>query len=133
MVTLLACAAFGVVCWVLRGFVTDDSWISVRYAENLAAGAGPVWNPGGPRVEGFSNPLLVYVEAVAAAAGWDAMAAARTVGVVSGLAYVLLVTLGARAVVGDAAAAVGGLLTAVSAPFALWASVAWRRRRPPWC
>ncbi|NAZ75045.1 DUF2795 domain-containing protein [Kineococcus sp. T13] len=26
--------------WRLRGFVTDDSWITVRYAENLAAGAG---------------------------------------------------------------------------------------------
>jgi arabinofuranosyltransferase len=113
-------ATFLLLCWVLRGFVTDDSWISVRYAENLAAGAGPVWNPGGPRAEGFSNPLLVYLEALAAAAGWDAMTAARTLGVVSGLACVLLVTLGARAVVGDAAAAVGGLLTAVSAPFALW-------------
>jgi arabinofuranosyltransferase len=115
------CAVFVLVCWVLRDFVTDDSWISVRYAENLASGAGAVWNPGGPRTEGFSNPLLVYVEAAAAAIGWDAMAAARAVGVLSGLGCVLLVTLGGRAVVGDAAAAVGGLLTAVSAPFALWA------------
>jgi arabinofuranosyltransferase len=120
-VAAVLCVAFGVACWVLRDFVTDDSWISVRYAENLAAGAGAVWNPGGPRVEGFSNPLLVYVEALAAAVGWDAMAAARAVGVLSGLGCVLLVTLAGRAVVGDAAAAVGGLLTAVSAPFALWA------------
>ena len=44
---------------MLRGFVTDDAWISVRYAENLARGEGPVWNPGGERVEGYSNPALV--------------------------------------------------------------------------
>jgi arabinofuranosyltransferase len=120
-VAVALCSIFLVVCWILRGFVTDDSWISVRYAENLAAGAGAVWNPGGPRVEGFSNPLLVYVEALAAAVGWDAMTVARTIGVLWGLGCVLLVTLGGRAVVGDTAAAVGGLLTAVSAPFALWA------------
>ncbi|GAA2720045.1 hypothetical protein [Cellulomonas aerilata] len=117
----LSAVVYLVTCWVLRDFVTDDSWISVRYAENLAAGAGPVWNPGGPRVEGFSNPLLVGLEALAAAAGWDALAAARTLGVLSGLACLVLVAVGGRAVVGARAAAVGGVLTAVSAPFALWA------------
>lgn len=35
----------------------DDAMISMRYAKNLAAGAGLVWNPGGERVEGFTNPL----------------------------------------------------------------------------
>ena len=64
-----AVAAFLGLCAVLRGFVTDDAWISVRYAENLAAGHGPVWNPGGPRVEGYSNPALVALEALADLAG----------------------------------------------------------------
>ncbi len=36
----------------------DDAMISMRYARNLAAGHGPVWNPG-ERVEGFTNPLWV--------------------------------------------------------------------------
>ncbi len=39
----------------------DDEMISMRYADNLANGEGLVWNPDGERVEGFSNPLWVYV------------------------------------------------------------------------
>jgi len=42
----------------------DDPMISMRYAKNLAEGAGPVWTPGGERVEGFSNPLWVGVMAL---------------------------------------------------------------------
>ena len=37
----------------------DDAMISMRFARNLANGDGLVWNPGGERVEGFSNPLWV--------------------------------------------------------------------------
>lgn len=37
----------------------DDSMISMTYARNLAHGYGLVWNAGGPRVEGFTNPLWV--------------------------------------------------------------------------
>lgn len=51
----------GVRCFTLF----DDAMISMRYARNLAHGYGLVYNPGGPRVEGFSNPLWVLVMAVA--------------------------------------------------------------------
>lgn len=37
----------------------DDAMISMRYARNLVHGYGLVWNPGGPRVEGYTNPLWV--------------------------------------------------------------------------
>lgn len=37
----------------------DDAMISMRYARNLANGYGLVWNPGGERVEGYTNPLWV--------------------------------------------------------------------------
>jgi hypothetical protein len=37
----------------------DDAMISMRYARNLAAGHGLVWNPGGERIEGYTNPLWV--------------------------------------------------------------------------
>jgi arabinofuranosyltransferase len=37
----------------------DDAMISMRYAKNLTSGFGLVWNPGGERVEGFTNPLWV--------------------------------------------------------------------------
>src|SRR5689334_13930344 len=39
--------------------VADDQFVSMRYAENLARGMGLVWNAGGERVEGFTNPLWV--------------------------------------------------------------------------
>ncbi len=42
----------------------DDEMISMRYARNLAHGFGLVYNPGGDRVEGFTNPLWVLYMAV---------------------------------------------------------------------
>lgn len=38
--------------------------VSMRYGKNLAEGNGLVWNPGGERVEGFTNPLWVIWMAV---------------------------------------------------------------------
>ena len=43
--------------------VADDPFISMKYAKNLAEGFGLVWNPGGERVEGFSNPLMTFLMA----------------------------------------------------------------------
>jgi arabinofuranosyltransferase len=37
----------------------DDAMVSMRYAKNFASGHGLVWNPGGLRVEGYTNPLWV--------------------------------------------------------------------------
>lgn len=42
----------------------DDAMISMRYAKNLADGYGLVWNPGGERIEGYTNPLWVLYMAV---------------------------------------------------------------------
>lgn len=42
----------------------DDAMISMRYARNLAHGYGLVWNPGGERVEGYTNPLWVVYMSV---------------------------------------------------------------------
>ncbi|MGD9142068.1 MAG: hypothetical protein PVJ42_11060 [bacterium] len=43
----------------------DDAMISMRYAKNFAGGHGLVWNPGGERVEGFTNPLwTLYMAAL---------------------------------------------------------------------
>ncbi len=120
-VVALAVAVHVTLCWVLRGFFTDDAWISVRYAENLGAGEGFVWNPGGPRAEGFSNPLLVAVEALAHWVGLSAPGTARFLGVVSGVACIVLVYARGRAVVGEIPARIAALLTACSAPFAFWA------------
>ena len=42
----------------------DDAMVSMRYARNLAHGYGLVWNPGGERVEGYTNPLWVLYMAL---------------------------------------------------------------------
>lgn len=42
-------------------FLTDDAFISFRYARNLSHGFGLVFNPGGERVEGYSNFLWVLI------------------------------------------------------------------------
>ncbi len=50
----------------VRYFVLqDDGMISMRFAHNLAQGHGLVWNPGGERVEGYSNFLwTIYMAAL---------------------------------------------------------------------
>jgi len=42
-------------------FLTDDAFISFRYAVNLAQGHGLVFNPGYERVEGYTNFLWVLL------------------------------------------------------------------------
>lgn len=41
-------------------YLFEDAMISMRYAWNFAHGMGLVWNAG-ERVEGFTNPLMVFV------------------------------------------------------------------------
>ena len=55
---LLLCHA-----WEYR-FLTDDAFISFRYARNLSQGFGLVFNPGFERVEGYSNFLWVLILAL---------------------------------------------------------------------
>jgi arabinofuranosyltransferase len=114
-------AGFVALCFLVGRFVTDDAWISARYAENLAHGAGWVWNPGGPRVEGFSNPLLVTLEAFGVLIGIGPIAVARALGVAAGLALLALIHVSARPVVGRRAARVALPLIALYPALAVWA------------
>jgi hypothetical protein len=51
-----------VVVWHLRmNFPFDDSFITFRYAKNLATGHGFVWNVGGEHTEGFTNFLYIVL------------------------------------------------------------------------
>jgi hypothetical protein len=60
--------------FVLRGKRTftlfDDAMISMTYARNLAHGRGLVWNAGGQRVEGVTNPLWTVMMAAVQFAGF---------------------------------------------------------------
>jgi hypothetical protein len=73
----------------------DDAFISFRYAENLATGRGPVFNPG-ERVEGYSNPLWTVLLAVPMWIGigrWDLgpLVLAKCVGAVLAVATLWVV------------------------------------------
>ena len=43
----------------------DDAMISMRYAENLSNGDGLVWNPGGERIQGYTNLGVTLMMAAA--------------------------------------------------------------------
>ncbi|NKB29431.1 MAG: hypothetical protein GKR99_18480 [Rhodobacteraceae bacterium] len=95
--------------WRHRLFVHDDSFISLRYARNLAEHGQLVWNLG-ERVEGYTNFLHVVASAGLIRIGFDPLAAAQSLNVA---AAVLLLVVAARA----------GRLVAPDAPVARAAAV----------
>ena len=65
-----------------RDWTEDDAYITFRYAQNVAAGHGLVFNPG-ERVEGYSNLSWVLLAAAAIRSGRDPLAVAKGVGLVA--------------------------------------------------
>jgi arabinofuranosyltransferase len=80
---LVAALAFGAGClraWQL-GWICDDAFISLRYAQNLVAGHGLVFNPG-EYVEGYTNLSWTLLLAGALALGLRDLASAEALGLV---------------------------------------------------
>ena len=73
--------------WPLRGYLTDDTFIHLQYARNVAAGHGLVFNLG-ERVYGCTSPLWVALLADAMSLGFDGLTAARALGVAATLASI---------------------------------------------
>ena len=73
---LVALIALHVLHVLRYNFVSDDAFISLRYAANLLAGHGLVFNPG-ERVEGFTSPLWTLLLAGFGACGFNLPEAAR--------------------------------------------------------
>ena len=69
-----------------------DGTFDLRYARNLAEGQGLVWNPGGPRVEGFTNPLWVGYMAIFHVLGVDETLTSLCIQI-SGAVFMLLTLL----------------------------------------
>lgn len=65
--------------------VVDDVFISLRYAENLANGRGAVYNVG-ERVEGYSSPAWMIVQAFGILCHFEPVTFGKVVGVVCLLA-----------------------------------------------
>jgi hypothetical protein len=84
----LALLAAGVAAavWSLRAvwvFTIDDAGISFAYAKHIADGDGPVAVIGGPRVEGYSNPLWVFALVPWRWLGLDLIVVSKLLGVLA--------------------------------------------------
>src|SRR5579884_1078180 len=83
---LIAVAALAIAAGLLPlrfRFPFDDTFITFRYAQNLAHGFGIVWNPGGAHTEGYTNFLFMLLLVPVAAMGWDLVSPAQWIGVIS--------------------------------------------------
>jgi hypothetical protein len=64
-------------------FTVDDSFITFRYAANLSAGYGPVYNPGAAPAEGYTAFLWVLVMTLPHLPGIDAVVFSKIVGILA--------------------------------------------------
>jgi hypothetical protein len=78
-----------VLMWPVRHYLTDDTFIHLQYARNLATGNGLVFNVG-ERVYGCTSPLWVTLLADAMLLGMDGLKFARILGFASTLISVCL-------------------------------------------
>ena len=86
---------FGLALHYYWDFVSDDAYISFRYAEHLATGRGLEWNPD-YRVEGYTNFLWVALIAVLRVFGAAAPNGARALAWLAAGATVVLIVLISR-------------------------------------
>ncbi|MEZ4517512.1 MAG: hypothetical protein R3C44_12005 [Chloroflexota bacterium] len=91
-VILAAClVVFTLISYWYALSIPDDSFISYRYADNLASGQGITFNPGEQPVEGYSNFLWIVSLAALKMIGLDMTVWASRLGWLYGvLAIVLL-------------------------------------------
>jgi hypothetical protein len=111
-------ALFSVNLYRFHTFMIDDTYISLVYVQNALLGDGVTFN--GQRVAGFSNPLWVFSLILLGAPGIDLVLAARALGIVCASTMLGLIYWRTARAHGWALAAIGALLLASSAPFALW-------------
>lgn len=85
----LAFAVFSVGAAFLWPYVTDDTWIHLRYAKHLLERGEYAFNPGDPTY-GSTSPLWVFGLVFLMKVGLAPLAAARVLGLVVGVAKVLV-------------------------------------------
>jgi hypothetical protein len=102
-------------------FLSDDAFISFRYAAHLVEGQGLVWNPG-ERVEGYTNFLWVLLMAASLAVGAAPEQVSNALGIASGAALLtgLLVFSARRSSWSDPFVYLAPLALASSRSFTAW-------------
>jgi hypothetical protein len=118
---LAALLPLALLSWHLRFFV-DDAFIAFRYAENWAAGLGPVYHAG-ELVEGYSDLAWVFLLSLAARFGAPLDTTAQLLSAACALATAALLVDVLRSLPLSRAARFGGALcVGLSADFAAWAT-----------
>lgn len=104
--------------------IAEDSHITFRFAQNWAAGYGPLWNFSEAPVEGYTNFLWVAVSALIIYLDWDLFSVVTIIGISASLITIELTRkfslnyLGCNKLI----ALVPCLFLALSGPMATWAS-----------
>jgi len=86
---LLAVTIVALAGWLLRGYVTDDTYIHLRYARNLVERGEFAFNPGHDTY-GATSPLWIFGLALLLKIGLAPLIAAWVLGIISGLLAILL-------------------------------------------
>jgi hypothetical protein len=118
---LAAALAFAAVATWLR-FAIDDTLINLCYSGNLAAGYGPVFNPG-EHVEGFTTPAWVFLIGGLHRLGAPLLGTAHVLGIAAGSLTVVATGLVAARLaprLGVRAGALAALLVALHPGVLFW-------------
>jgi len=86
LLSLLLTFAWGILWWP---YTVDDTYIALRYAENISEGLGAVFNPG-ERTEGYSCPSWVFLLAAAHWTGMHILSVAKGIGLAAAMGLPLL-------------------------------------------
>jgi len=108
----------------LFDFVTDDAYISFRYARNLALSGQLVFNLG-ERVEGYTNFLWTVILALGIKLGWGPVSLSRFLGVALGIGTLAVVVRMSLRLAGERRSRwhlVAPLLLASMGAYACWCS-----------
>ena len=102
-------------------FISDDAFISLRYAKRLIDGYGLTWTDGIP-VEGYSNLLWVLLSAFIGLLGFDLVLSLRILGIICSILTIAAITYYYKKGTFRASlpALVGGSILVLSSPFAVW-------------
>ncbi len=105
-------------------FLSDDAFISYRYALNFVRGHGLVWNVGEPPVEGYSNFLWVWVAVLALSfdIAPEKVSVALTVAAGAAILVLLFLFSGRRRGYLNPLSAIAPLCLATNRTFAAWST-----------
>tara|TARA_B100000029_G_scaffold334491_1_gene326590 strand:- start:4766 stop:6358 length:1593 start_codon:yes stop_codon:yes gene_type:complete len=100
LILIIAISIFLINVQDIINYTVDDTFIGLRYAENLALGNGFSWNADGGPEFGFSNYLTVIFVSFGIIAGFDALLVSKFLSIFCGVLTIILLGLFVKKLVG---------------------------------